>query len=103
MASGSTSAPTLEDTPSGSSRALAAGARTRSANAPLEWMPISVRFGQMFSLPVRHSSHSPQDSIGLTATRRPTHSPAPSPAAITVPANSWPITSGGVRLPMWPR
>ena len=46
------------------------------------------------------SARSPPS--GLTATRAPSHAPAPAPAATTTPANSWPITSGGVRLPMWP-
>src|SRR3954453_5593626 len=43
-------------------------------------MPISVRRAQMFSWPARHSLQVPHDSIGFTATRRPTHSSAPPPA-----------------------
>ena len=103
LASGSISAPTRDEMPSGSTRASAAGTFTKSANAPGTWTPTSTRSRHRFVSPARHSRHSPQPLSGLTATRAPSSSDAPSPAATTVPANSWPITSGGVRLPMWPR
>ena len=90
--------------PSGSTRASAARTFTKSANAPGTCTPISTRSRHRFVCPARHSRHSPQplkrvdrDPRALQLRRRPR------PAATTVPANSWPITSGGVRLPMWPR
>ena len=103
LASGSTSAPARAVTSSGSARTLAAGAVTRSAKAPSWWTPIRVRRGHRFSWPAAHSRQLPHPASGLTVTRAPSHAPAPAPAATTTPANSWPITSGGVRLPMWPR
>jgi hypothetical protein len=103
LASGSISAPTREETPSGSTRASEARTRTRSANAPGAWTPTSTRSRHTLEKPALHSAHDPHPLSGLTATRAPSSSDAPSPAATTRPANSCPMTSGGVRLPMWPR
>ena len=102
FASGSISAPTRIETSSGSRRASAARTFTKSANAPGTCTPTSTRSGHRFVSPARHRRHSPQPDSGLTATRAPCRSCAPSPVAITVPANSCPITSGGTRFFMWP-
>src|SRR3954447_4146052 len=105
LGSGSTSAPVRAETPSGSGRTSAAGTRTRSAKAPGAWTPMSTRSAHRLVWPSRHSAHLPQPLSGLTVTRAPSSSSAPGPPATTTPANSWPITSGGVRLPMrrrWP-
>src|ERR671913_2590469 len=67
-------------------------------------MPTRLRFGHRLVSPTRHRRHVPSEESGFTATRRPRRSSsAPSPTSVTVPANSWPITSGGVRLPILPR
>src|SRR5829696_6316731 len=67
-------------------------------------MPIRVRFGHRFARPIRHRRHVPSDDSGFTATTRPTRpSSTLSPVSTTVPANSWPITRGGARLPILPR
>src|SRR3712207_1456898 len=67
-------------------------------------MPMSVLSGHRFASPARHRRHVPSEESGFTATVRPTRfSFTPSPTSTTVPANSWPITSGGVLLPIFPR
>src|ERR671917_895631 len=65
---------------------------------------MSLRFGQRLVYPARQSGHVPSEESGFTATSRPTSSSlTPSPTSATVPANSWPITSGGGRVPIFPR
>nr|WP_228281772.1 hypothetical protein [Rubrobacter marinus] len=83
---------------------MRAGTRTLSAKPPGWWMPIRVRAGQRFVSPFRQSRQVSSEARGLTATTRPTRPRStPSPTSTTVPANSWPITSGGVRFPILPR
>src|SRR5918997_2562297 len=67
-------------------------------------MPTSFLLGQRLVSPARHSGQVPSEVSGFTPTTRPRRSPlTPSPTSVTVPANSWPITSGGGRLPIRPR
>ena len=92
------------ETPSGSTRASAARTFTKSANAPGTCTPTSTRSRHRFVSPARHSRHSPQPRQRVHRDPRAVAAPPrPRRSATTVPANSCPITSGGVRLPMWPR
>ena len=104
LASGSISAPTRAETPSGSTARIGradldeVGERARDVDADEHAVAAEVRVPGDGTAGTRRSRDN-----GLTATRAPSSSDAPSPVATTVPANSWPMTSGGVRLPMWPR
>ena len=101
LASGSASAPTRASTSSGSARSRSAGTRTASAKPPGRWTPINSSSESSCSIPTVAPAPC---TIGLTAARRSRQrSSTPSPTATTRPANSWPMTSGGVRLAWWPR
>ena len=60
LASGSISAPTRAETPSGSARASAAGRGHEVGERAGGWTPISARCGHRFSCPARHSRQCPQ-------------------------------------------
>ncbi len=88
LASGSTIAAVSKLIESGISWTEEAGTETASAKAPGRWMPTIRRVRQRWSRPAMQWSQWPQLSSGLTTTRRP---------SAVVPANSWPMISGGTR------
>ena len=96
-AAGSVIAPVRIGMPAGSGTTLAAGTFTYSAYPPGKWAPISFREVQRLLMPVVQGSHRPHPTSGFTVTVWPLVKPAlaPGPTAATVPANSWPNTSGG--------
>src|SRR6266702_5102853 len=92
LAAGSTIAATSQPSQSGSGRTAEAGTATCSAKPPERCTPMICRSRQTCRRPPRQSSHWPQDSIGLMTTRAP---------SALVPANSWPMISGGFLKPGW--
>ena len=104
LASGSISAPTRAETPSGSTRASAARTLTRPANAPGTWTPTSTRSLHRFVKPghaqpalaaAGERVHRHPRAVELATRRRRSRrrsrrTRGPSPAA-------------AIRLPMWPR
>src|SRR5882672_4691127 len=79
---------------------LVVGITMYSANAPSRSTPMMRVFLQMWLLPVRHWRQCPQTMCPSAVTSWPLRSPVtPSPSASISPANSWPITSGGLMRP----
>src|SRR2546422_533978 len=96
---GSMTAPTAVGMPSSGST-LVAGMTMYSANAPSRSTPMIRVLRQMWALPVRHCRQCPHTMCPSAVTSWPAlSSPTPSPTATTSPANSCPMTSGGLRRP----
>ncbi len=94
---GSTRAPRVSSTASGSASSDQAGTASRSARAPghPRRMPTSARSAHRCRRPERQRSQTPQPSIVSPVTRRPSHDAStPPPTADTVPHHSCPIRSG---------
>src|SRR5207245_2414737 len=96
---GSITAPTAVGMPSSGST-LVAGMTMYSAKAPSRSTPMIRVLRQMWALPVRHCRQCPHTICPSAVTSWPAlSSPTPSPTATISPANSWPMTSGGLRRP----
>src|SRR5881628_1422129 len=96
---GSMTAPTVVGMPFKGST-LVAGIAMYSANAPSRSTPMMRVLRQMWLLPVRHCRQWPHTMWPSAVTSCPVlKSATPSPTAAISPANSWPITSGGLRRP----
>ena len=104
--SGSISAPTSSDMPSGSANAKSSWIVTKSANAPsVGGLAKKATSRHRLYRPARHSRQRAQGTPGSRHTRSPTAclvTSAPTPT--TRPADSWPSTSGAftTREPMRP-
>src|SRR5437667_435062 len=96
---GSITAPTAVGMPSSGSTLLA-GMAMYSANAPSRSTPMMRVLRQMWALPVRHCRQCPHTMCPSAVTSWPVlSSPTPSPTATISPANSCPMTRGGLRRP----
>src|SRR5438445_4991341 len=96
---GSMTAPTAVGMPSSGST-LVAGMTMYSANAPSRSTPMIRVLRQMWALPVRHCRQCPHTMCPSAVTNWPAlSSPTASHTATISPANSCPMTSGGLRRP----
>ena len=104
LASGSISAPTRDETPSGSTPRVGGAdphevrERARDVHADQHAVAAEVRVPGAAQPALAAAAQGVDRHPRALELRR-----RPRPVATTVPANSWPMTSGGVRLPMWPR
>jgi hypothetical protein len=96
VAAGSVSAATRAGRSCGMSISDAAGRLMYSAKAPGRLMPTMVRFAHRLLRPWTQYSHTPQVMSGLPVYLVPTATPGAADSA-TVPTNSWPSTSPGLR------
>ena len=88
-ASGSIIEPTTVSMESGSGCAARSGTTRYSLMVPcVGGEPRQVPFGQTLYAPCRHVAQRPHPSAGSTATRVPTATRAPGPAATTTPEAS---------------
>ena len=104
-ASGSARTPCSKAVASPSLNVTDALASEYSANDPSHPPTPGTRFSrQIFSRPIRHSRHVPQETRGIIVTRSSRRTlPTSWPTPTTVPASSCPRTTGGFRNGCFPR
>ena len=105
LVSGSARTPCSKAVPSPSLNVTDDFASANSANDPSHPPTPGTRLSrQMFSRPIRHIRHLPQETRGIIVTRSPRRmSPTSRPTSTTVPASSCPRTTGGFRNGCLPR